>query len=151
MEPNLWFNRRQLFLNNFTVQPLLLPRLLSVLKFLRGSLLVGLGGKAQQVPTNISLPDIPRFVLRCYGLFRDISRQEDRKVLIGSQSFFSLFLLGISSWSFQKLPTPNSLCKYTMVELSKHRPSGPMLSISRNVHMFVCLFVCLSVHFWGTV
>ena len=27
----------------------------------------------------------------------------------------------------------------------KHRPSGPMLSISRNVHMFVCLSVCLSV------
>ena len=26
---------------------------------------------------------------------------------------------------------------------SKHRPSGPMLSISRNVHMCVCL----SVHF----
>ena len=34
---------------------------------------------------------------------------------------------------------------------SKHRPSGPMLSISRNVHMFVCLSVCLFVHFWGTV
>ena len=30
---------------------------------------------------------------------------------------------------------------------SKHRPSGPMLCISLNVHMFVCL----SVHFWGTV
>ena len=28
---------------------------------------------------------------------------------------------------------------------SKHQPSGPMLSISRNVHMCVCLFVCLSV------
>ena len=27
----------------------------------------------------------------------------------------------------------------------KHRPSGPMLSISRNVHMFVCLFVSVSV------
>ena len=25
---------------------------------------------------------------------------------------------------------------------SKHWPSGPMLSISRNVHMFVCLCVC---------
>ena len=33
--------------------------------------------------------------------------------------------------------------------ISKHRPFGPMLSISRNVHMsicpYVCLFVCLSV------
>ena len=47
-----------------------------------------------------------------------------------------------------------------MGRFSKHRPSGPMLwgpmlSISRNVHMFlclcVCLSVCLSVHFWGTV
>ena len=28
---------------------------------------------------------------------------------------------------------------------SKHRPSGPMLSISQNVHMFVCVCVCLSV------
>ena len=28
---------------------------------------------------------------------------------------------------------------------SKHRPSGPMLSISRNVRPSVCLFVCLSV------
>ena len=34
---------------------------------------------------------------------------------------------------------------------SKHRPSGPMLSISQNVHISVCvsvcLCVCLSVHF----
>ena len=28
-------------------------------------------------------------------------------------------------------------------QFSKHRPSGPMLSISRNVHMFICLFVCV--------
>ena len=28
---------------------------------------------------------------------------------------------------------------------SKHRPSGPMLSISRNVLMFVRVSVCLSV------
>ena len=34
---------------------------------------------------------------------------------------------------------------------SKHRPSGPMLSISRNVRPSVCVSVCLSVHFWGTV
>ena len=26
---------------------------------------------------------------------------------------------------------------------SKHRPSGPMLSISRNVNMFVCVCVCV--------
>ena len=31
------------------------------------------------------------------------------------------------------------------VNFSKHRPSGPMLSISRNVRPFVCLSVCLSV------
>ena len=30
-------------------------------------------------------------------------------------------------------------------KFSKHRPSGLILSISRNVHMFVCLFVCLCV------
>ena len=28
---------------------------------------------------------------------------------------------------------------------SKHRPSGPMLSISRFVHMCVCVSVCVSV------
>ena len=27
----------------------------------------------------------------------------------------------------------------------KHRPSGPMLSMSQNVLMFVCVFVCLSI------
>ena len=30
-------------------------------------------------------------------------------------------------------------------KFSKHRPSGPMLSISRFVHMCVCVSVCLSV------
>ena len=30
-------------------------------------------------------------------------------------------------------------------KFSKHRPSGPMLSISQNVHMCVCLCVCVSV------
>ena len=33
--------------------------------------------------------------------------------------------------------------KLTGPDFSKHQPSGPMLSISRNVHMFVCLCVCL--------
>ena len=27
----------------------------------------------------------------------------------------------------------------------EHWPSGPMLSISQNVHMFVCVSVCVSV------
>ena len=31
----------------------------------------------------------------------------------------------------------------TILWFSKHRPSGPMLSISRFVHMCVCLSVCL--------
>ena len=35
--------------------------------------------------------------------------------------------------------------KWDVSHFSKHRPSGPMLSISQNVHMFVCLSVCLSV------
>ena len=30
-------------------------------------------------------------------------------------------------------------------KFSKHRPSGPMLSLSQNVHMCVCLSVCVSV------
>ena len=40
-------------------------------------------------------------------------------------------------------------CVYPLAHLllyfSKHRPSGPMLSISRNVRPCVRLFVCLSV------
>ena len=50
-------------------------------------------------------------------------------------------------------------CAKPVPGFSKHRPSGPMLSISRyvrlSVRVFVCLSVCLcvcpSVHFWGTV
>ena len=34
---------------------------------------------------------------------------------------------------------------------SKHRPSRPMPSISQNDHICVCVFICMSVHFWGTV
>ena len=34
-----------------------------------------------------------------------------------------------------------------IVPFSKHRPSGPMLSISQNVRPCVCLSVCVSVHF----
>ena len=35
--------------------------------------------------------------------------------------------------------------KTCYVHFSKHRPSGPMLSISRNVRLSVCRSVCLSV------
>ena len=52
-------------------------------------------------------------------------------------------------WHFK----PIVLCKnlvllwlyiiFTDIFFSKHRPSGPMLSISQNVHMCVCLSVCL--------
>ena len=33
----------------------------------------------------------------------------------------------------------------TCTAFSKHQPSGPMLSISRNVRLSVCLWVCVSV------
>ena len=35
--------------------------------------------------------------------------------------------------------------KYGIQIFSKHQPSGSMLSISQNVHMFVCLSVCVFV------
>ena len=35
--------------------------------------------------------------------------------------------------------------QYKICRFSKHRPSGPMLSISRNVRLSVCLSVRLSV------
>ena len=34
---------------------------------------------------------------------------------------------------------------FSKIWSDQHRRSGPMLSISQNVHMFVCLFVCVSV------
>ena len=37
------------------------------------------------------------------------------------------------------------LVNMLLLAFSKHRPSGPMLSITRFVHMCVCVFVCLSV------
>ena len=37
----------------------------------------------------------------------------------------------------------NELSSNIFNAFSKHRPSGPMLSISRNVRPSVCLFVCL--------
>ena len=40
--------------------------------------------------------------------------------------------------------TPKS-AKIVQIEFSKHWPSGPMLSISRNVRPSVCLSVCLCV------
>ena len=33
--------------------------------------------------------------------------------------------------------------KVSAMPFSKHRPAGPMLSISQNVQMFVCLSVCV--------
>ena len=39
-----------------------------------------------------------------------------------------------------------SKLKY-LFKFSKHRPSGPMLSISRNVRPSVCVSVCPCVHF----
>ena len=37
---------------------------------------------------------------------------------------------------------------FVNARFSKHRPSGPMLAISRNVRLSVRLCVCVSVHFW---
>ena len=37
------------------------------------------------------------------------------------------------------------VCLCHQVQFSKHRPSGQMLSISRNVRLSVCPSVCLSV------
>ena len=38
------------------------------------------------------------------------------------------------------------ICTNILLCFSKHRPSGPLLSISRNVRLCVRLSVCLSVH-----
>ena len=41
-----------------------------------------------------------------------------------------------------------SICCHTVTKYSKHRPSGPLLSISRNVRLSVYVSVC---SLWGTV
>ena len=46
-------------------------------------------------------------------------------------------------WYFPVLPD-SSQCT-DIIQFSKHRPSGPMLSISRFVRLFDCVSVCLSV------
>ena len=46
-------------------------------------------------------------------------------------------------------PLQNYYCflVFTYLQFSKHWPSGPMLSISRFVCLYVCVSVCLFVHF----
>ena len=69
----------------------------------------------------------------------------------GMYDFLLLSYLGgcslITTLIFEVLAPP----LFMHLLFSKHRPSGPMLSISRNVRLCVRLSVCLSVHFWGTV
>ena len=74
-----------------------------------------------------------------------IFRRHMRKVT--RWSFLKYFFRTLSLIWFRK----QILDPFSQLKFSKHRPSGPMLSISRDVHMFVCLCVCLCVHFWGTV
>ena len=45
----------------------------------------------------------------------------------------------------QFLLSNNTVLGTSYLKFSKHRPSGPMLSISRNVRLSVCLSVCPSV------
>ena len=60
-------------------------------------------------------------------------------LLLISTAVLCLTLIAILCPAYSKFPAFD--------HFSKHRPSGPMLSISRFVHMSVCLSVCLSVHF----
>ena len=55
------------------------------------------------------------------------------------------------SYNWQDTLIRNAIYKFSQNLFSKHRPSGPMLFISQNVCLSVCVCVCLSVHFWSTV
>jgi hypothetical protein len=57
---------------------------------------------------------------------------------------FKNFILGINA-DFYEPKKKLIQSAIAMKFFSKHRPSGPMLSISRNVRLCVCLCVCLSV------
>ena len=56
---------------------------------------------------------------------------------------FVFFLTSGEHAFFWMLKLNNKTC----CQFSKHRPSGPMFSISQFVHMCVCVCVCLFVHF----
>ena len=49
------------------------------------------------------------------------------------------------------LSTTNDMTMQARPIISKHRPSGPMLSISRFVHIYLCVCVRLCVHSLGSV
>ena len=53
--------------------------------------------------------------------------------------------LGISKWVDFEVCWSGYKDGQRSVAFSKHRPSGPMLSISQNVRLSVCLCVCPSV------
>ena len=55
--------------------------------------------------------------------------------MLGELDFLSKF----------QLPSYYGLGMNMLRRFSKYRLSGPMLSIGRNVHMCVCLFLCLFV------
>ena len=50
--------------------------------------------------------------------------------------------IGVGAFGTNNIENINSTLNWSF---SKHRPSGPMLSISRNVRLCVCPSVCLSV------
>ena len=76
-------------------------------------------------------------------------------VLLFSTVQLFLFLLLKNSTPTRCLPNPVSLlicfCYLKHVGFSKHWPSGPMLSLSQNVPMSVCLFVCSLLRYRLTV
>ena len=54
-------------------------------------------------------------------------------------------------WRYYYVGRKRNLFQISLITFSKHRPSGPMLSINWFVHMCVCVCFSLSVHFWGSV
>ena len=65
-----------------------------------------------------------------------IKKYRKAKINLREGTFFCCFVLAVKHFILEGDK-----------QFSKHRPSGPMLSISPCVRLSVCLFV----HFWGTV
>ena len=81
---------------------------------------------------------VPYSEVHCTKLF--LQRCIPRVTMTGASTFnsHSQMMCTICKRPVHSLAGYNQQCK----DFSKHRPSGPRLSISQNVHMSVCLCVC---------
>ena len=82
----------------------------------------------------------------CLKHVRVLYRDVESKYVYGT-NYFAVCFIGtpnLSTWGMSPQTCHPGKCHQGTL-FSKHRPSGPMLSISWFVHMCVCLSMCLSL------